>query len=152
MPGLIPTFNFAGISSMMTSFVSNKERRAIEYLGYLGEAAVNAARSNPNRVSGGTSFTDRSGNLRSSIGYIILKNGETIKKNLHGILQAEEWHSKVDEFILTMESDPSNSSGLILVVFAAMEYAAAVEALGFDVISSTIPMVSVMKKELKGVL
>ena len=82
MPGLIPMFTTASIAARVNRFADQREKNAFMQLAYLGETAVNAARSNPSKAKGGTSFTDQSGNLRSSIGWIILKNGKVKKEQV----------------------------------------------------------------------
>lgn len=77
-------------------------------------------------------YIDRTRNLRGSIGYAILKDGKSIFGNFEGsavgVKVAKQRVRKLQvDFPL----------GYVLVVVAGMEYAAFVEAKGFDVISGS---------------
>lgn len=80
-------------------------------------------------------FTDRSTNLRSSIGYIILKNGATISENFeqkkNGADGVQEAKKVADDL------KKKYPRGYVLIGVAGMEYAAAVESRGYDVITSS---------------
>ncbi|MDI9863960.1 hypothetical protein QM480_06475 [Flectobacillus sp. DC10W] len=72
-------------------------------------------------------YLDQTANLRNSIGYFISKDGVII--NSFGDDKAAQVAQKViSEF----------ANGFVLVVVAGMEYAAAVEAKGYNVISSSM--------------
>ncbi|MFC4212156.1 hypothetical protein ACFOWA_13230 [Pedobacter lithocola] len=80
-------------------------------------------------------FIDHTSNLRSSIAYIILKNGKTIQENYEvsgtgskGVQSAKA---------LIREIKAKFNTGYVLVVVAGMNYAAAVESRGFDVITGS---------------
>lgn len=95
----------------------------------VGEECVNYA-----RIHG--SYMDQTGNLRSSIGYAVLDNGKIISEK--GFIQVKEGAEGVKsgkEFIGDLMS--KNSSGIVLIVVAGMEYAASVEAKSYDVISGS---------------
>ena len=55
------------------------EKRQIERLQYLGELCVKQARENG-------SYTDQTGNLRSSIGYAIFQDGKAVVENYQRVL------------------------------------------------------------------
>ena len=74
-------------------------------------------------------YTDRSGYLRSSIGYAVLVDGEVIVSKIP---------SKVDgisAFTNIMDSLPW-ARGIVFVGMAGMDYASYLEAMGYNVISS----------------
>lgn len=71
------------------------------------------------------SYTDRTGNLRSSIGFSVLKNGVPIKRAVFDGSNTTDGKSKGTEFIKSLES--GLSKGIVLIVVAGMEYAAQVE-------------------------
>lgn len=86
------------------------------------------------RVHGG--YIDQTGNLRSSIGYVIIDNGRVIsasgfKKVKNGSEGAITGQQFIDELI------KSYSSGICLIVVAGMNYAAYVETRGYDVITGS---------------
>lgn len=94
------------------------ENRYIRFFAYIGETAVNHAKSN------GT-YKDRTANLRNSIGYVVLLNGEIKRKsNISGLNQS------------TVDSVKGRyPQGVVLVVVAGMKYAVYVERKGYDVLS-----------------
>lgn len=102
---------------------------AINVLNYVGLQCVTEARKN-----GG--YTDRSGNLRSSIGYVVLENGQPVKKGSFNkvLATANEAEEKSNE-LMTRLAETYNT-GLVLVVVAGMDYAAYVEARGYNVLNS----------------
>jgi len=138
--GLSPVTNVLAVSRYMDGFLADQERKAVEALSYAGEDFVNNAR-------GLSTYKDRTGNLRSSIGYAVLKDGEVVKKNLQGTAEGQ---SKAEEVIAELKG--STIGELALIGFAGMEYAAAVESRGYDVISGSVPLAKALVKELKKVL
>jgi hypothetical protein len=101
----------------------------INRLQFAGEKFVANARSNGN-------YKDRTGNLRSSIGYVVLKNGLQlvgsdwilIKEGAEGIIAGKR---------IIEEIASKYPTGYILICVAGEDYAAAVEAKGYDVITSS---------------
>jgi len=135
---LIPGFSQGSINSRIDRFVLNIEQRIILILAMVGEAFVNAARSTQ-------TYHDQTGNLRSSIGYIIAKNGEIIQENVQGTSEGKTNAKEVASEVLR-----ENPKGFILIGVCGMEYAAAVESKGYDVITGSIPAAkSLLKKKIK---
>jgi len=131
MPGLSPMFNLDAVMRKAEKFANDRTQDQIFKLAYIGEEFVNDARLN------GT-YKNHTKNLRSSIGYVILLNGEVEKKNLKGNAEGKLAASKViEEF--------KGTPGLVLIGFAGMEYAAAVESKKYDVITSSIPTAAALK-------
>ena len=110
-------------------------RTTITKLRVIGEQAVNLARDRG-------SYMDQTGNLRSSTGYLILEDGEVITKS-----GFEKVAGKVASNITTNGSviglnlaekiASDYDEGFVLIVVAGMEYAASVEAKGYDVLTSS---------------
>lgn len=92
----------------------------IERVVYLGEEVVKEGRDKG-------SYTDRTTNLRNSIGYVVLHNGKVVKKARISKLNA----SLVEELI------PKYKKGIVLIVVAGMNYAHYVEAKNYDVLTSS---------------
>ncbi|GAB2547166.1 hypothetical protein [Spirosoma aerophilum] len=107
------------------AFVQAFNKAVIYRLSYLGEQCVNHARSLD-------TYKDQTGNLRSSIGYIIVKDGQIVKKSFVG--------STVEgkQTGLTFASQLASEIGLGwgLIVVAGMNYALKVESMGLDVLTS----------------
>ena len=95
----------------------------IRALAYLGEQCVKVARDRSPELS----WIDQTGNLRSSIGYIITHNGNVIqysdfqqvKQGSEGVKTGKDYASEIAKQF---------SSQYVLIVVAGMNYAEFVEA------------------------
>ncbi|GAA4328557.1 hypothetical protein [Flaviaesturariibacter amylovorans] len=126
---LTPKFKPAEFRAMMLERVARIEQAILLRLKRVGETYVANARTN------GT-YTDQTGNLRASIGYVILKNGEQIDLKLEGTKEAKTAaEAAIKDAIADMKTRVP--AGYVLIVVAGMEYAAAVEAKGKDVITAS---------------
>lgn len=107
----------------------NAKEAAITALNYVGLECVKEARQNGK-------YTDRTGNLRSSIGYVVLENGIPIKKGGYQkvLSTATEAQAKSDSLITSLAA--TYKTGLVLIVLAGMDYAVYVEAKGYNVLNS----------------
>lgn len=97
-----------------------------------GEKFLAEARSSINIDTGAFpqgDFTDRTGNLRSSIGYAVLVDGEVMVSKIPNTAEG------ISAFTNILESLPW-ARGIIFVGMAGMEYASYLEAMGYNVISS----------------
>lgn len=94
-------------------------KKAVEKFIEVGEECIAEARNNG-------AYQDQTGNLRHSIGYKVLLNGEV--KGQAGISTLNK--KLIDEI---SQKYPKN---LVLVVVAGMNYAVYVEAKGYNVLSS----------------
>jgi hypothetical protein len=94
-----------------------------QVLSFVGESFVRLARS----IS---TYIDRTGNLRSSIGYIIILNGKIKKEDFEGTGEGIE---KGKEHALTL----SSNHRWVFVGVAGEDYASAVESRGLDVITGS---------------
>lgn len=75
-------------------------------------------------------YINRTGNLRSSIGYVIVENGKMLESNFEktsGGTDGEEGVQKAKR--LASELANTYSTGLVLIGVAGMEYAIYVEAM-----------------------
>lgn len=114
-------------------------RKAVTFLAKIGEECVKHARENGK-------YTDRTANLRNSIGYIVIQHGQTVidsfsgafaaKLDPQGKADAEMAHQRglayANEVGATL-----GSKATFLVVVAGMEYAKYVEAKGYNVLNAT---------------
>lgn len=105
------------------------EQAVIRTLSYCGELCLNVARST-------NSYKDQTGNLRSSIGYVVAVDGrivnqssfETVKEGGQGSKQGAAFAKQL------VRRFPK---GICLIVVAGMEYAAHVKNRGYDVLDSS---------------
>ena len=84
------------------------------------------------------SFIDHTGNLRSAIGFVLIKDGTQVHANFETARKGTDKEQGRREGIAIANSLASEyMRGFVLVVVAGMEYAAAVESVGFDVITGS---------------
>lgn len=132
--GLKPIFTDGYLQDILEDFEGQVVNQTIAILVRVGETFVNDARLNGE-------YSDDTGNLRSSLGYIILNNGEIINSKF----SHRNTEGKVEAFNFAEELRKEYSKGLVLVGFAGMEYAASVESKGYDVISGSAPTRQIME-------
>lgn len=107
------------VNAYLEAEIEKREKVVINVLNRVGMECVNEARNNG-------SYLDQTGNLRSSIGYAILKDGMIYKKSdFTQVKQGGEGRKSGSQFIQEIASE--FRSGLVLIVVAGMEYAAYVE-------------------------
>ena len=131
------------------------DRKAVEWLTKLGEDVVKYARNH-----GG--YYDRTGNLRNSIGYVIVQYGQIVNEAFVHTQRvrvakgcekaksasADEAHAKGLEHARSVARElPANKTYLVWV--AGMEYAKYVEAKGFDVLEGSGNWVESTTEKLK---
>lgn len=113
------------LAQKLREYIERDKENIILVLHRIGQEAVNWARENG-------SYTDRTGNLRNSIGYIIFQNGEEIDSFGNAPAQANK------DVVIRLVRNRIPKSGLALVVFAGMEYGIYVEARGYTVLSGAL--------------
>lgn len=123
----VPNFSQSDIRARINKFLEVVERKQIERLQYLGEMCVTHAREIPPQIG----FTDQTGNLRSSIGYTVFKNGIAVHAGYSGTGEGMKAGQQLAEKV-----GAKYKAGISLVVTAGMNYAVYVEAKGRDVLSS----------------
>lgn len=108
---------------------------------YVGEQCIIEARN------GGT-YTDQSGNLRSSIGYAVLMNGQVIQSgHMDKIKNGDEGVTEGQKY-LQSRIKKASKKGIVLIVTAGMNYAEYVEAKGYVVLSSAELKAPVLVKQI----
>lgn len=129
-----------GISSFdraVDSWKVSVEDAVLYSLGVLGEKCVKEARSN-HEGTGKTrrkEYTNRSGNLTSSMGYVIAKDGVVIRQQgFETVLEGSEGSAAGPVFAAGIAERYRN--GYALIVVAGMNYAAYVADKGYNVLDS----------------
>lgn len=128
MPGKMVTT----LSQIKASAIAQTEEAIqdlIHAFQYVGEACVKEARDNH-------TYKDQTGNLSSSIGYCIVRDGkilsmaapEKVKDGDDGIIKGQQY--------LDSLAHKWGRNGIVLIVSAGMNYAEYVEARGYVVLSS----------------
>ena len=125
-----PKFNPADVKGRFDKFIEVIEKRQIKRLQYLGEMCATRAKE----VPASEGFMDQTGNLRSSIGYMVFKNGIAVhegypvtKEGAEGVKAGQMLAAKIGS---------KYKQGICLVVTAGMHYAIYLESNGRDVLTS----------------
>lgn len=127
--------NMGQFKAALNAALEKRMLRVEKLFKYVGEQCVNTARDSHR-------YKDRTGNLTSSIGYVVVRDGVIIDesrfnqvkgadgrkaKNKAGSLEGREFAER-----LAVE----NNKGLVLIVVAGMKYAKYVNDRGLDVTDS----------------
>lgn len=105
-------------------------KKALVYnLCAVGEQVLNAARLT-------NSYKDQTGNLRSSIGYVVAVDGEIVQMSSFEVVkEGSEGARGGKEYAMQLVWD--FPQGIVLIVVAGMNYASYVSAKGYDVLDSS---------------
>lgn len=136
---LTPRFTKAGIEKYLRGQQELIIQAIINRLKFVGEKFIANARTNGN-------YKDHTGNLRSSIGYIIIRDGIQIAQSFPGSVAtgAAKGLSVAEDAALKFPE------GIVLICVAGMDYAAAVESRNYDVLTaSSITAESDLRKGLQ---
>ncbi len=137
MANLRAMFGIKEVAKVFDNFAKEQDEKDLKVLQYAGENFVNNARSND-------TYNDQTGNLRSSIGYIILNNGRVVHQNFKLSRSGDDRESgKVEAMNYASELASKYPQGWVLIGFAGMNYAAAVESRGYDVITDAANQVDI---------
>lgn len=115
----------SSISDYLAKETEKREKALIRILKYVGEACINEAKHNGD-------YIDQTGNLRSSIGYVVVKSGSIIYS---GGFEKVKKGGKGQSEGKALSKELVDSKGIVLIVVAGMNYAAYVET-NRNVISS----------------
>lgn len=128
MPGRMTT-PIQTIGDKINVSVEARLQVIVNTLCYVGEQCIIEARD------GGT-YTDQTGNLRSSIGYAVIWDGKVVQRDcIDKIKQGDKGVSDGNEY-LSKCIKGRRRKGIVLIVTAGMNYAEYVEAKGFNVLTS----------------
>lgn len=124
--GMKPIWNKANITKMFDKLQDEAEFVILELLKRAGEEFVKLARENG-------SYKDQTGNLRSSVGYVIVNNGAITAEDFEQVKYGNKGTQEARQLCADLARE--YATGYVLIGVAGMNYAAAVEAKGYDVIS-----------------
>lgn len=119
----------AEIDAYIDAELERIEMLTIRAFCFLGEKCIIEARDR----SGEESWFDDSGNLRSSIGYVVVIDGEIVSTSSFGVVKQGGEGAKEGKD-LAIELAKTYNKGYALIVVAGMNYAARVEALDNKVV------------------
>ena len=119
-------------SSEIEAYIAQQVERitsALLYnLQYIGERCLNTARDT-------NSYKDQTGNLRSSLGYVVASDGKIVYQSTYEVVK-EGGDGKKSGIQFAKEIVRQFPEGIVLIVVAGMNYAQYVSAKGYDVIDS----------------
>lgn len=106
-----------------------RHRKALLYaLSAAAESVLTVARTTD-------SYKDRTGNLRSSIGYALVEDGKVVKlSGFEPVKGGKQGPAEGRQYVLELAT--RYPQGISLIVVAGMNYAAYVSARGYDVLES----------------
>lgn len=115
--------------------IDRREKVLLNIVFYTGEAGLRVARLN------GT-YTDRSGNLRSSTGYVVVKDGRVITTSSFEQIPPKErvsgdkYNGAEEGRKFARKIISEFPEGIALIEVAGMNYSGYVSAKGYDVLDS----------------
>ena len=115
------------IDKYLKSSVEELINETIHTLSYIGEHVVNTAKKSGK-------YSNQTGNLRSSLGYIISIDGEIVR--IGGFEVTKDGYDGVKGGEALAQALAKTSKGTTLTVVAGMHYAVYVSAKGLDVLDS----------------
>ena len=121
--GIKPKFGNGAVAAQVNAFQVRLEKATVFMLQYLGEGLAKYAKERHN-------YQDQTGNLTNSIGYAVVRQGKILTYG--GENQPGEGAAEGLKVAQQMAATLPNSFSLIIV--AGMNYAAYVEAKGYNVI------------------
>lgn len=120
----------AQIAAEFDAFEKEMTRRIVAMLSKLGEECANEARKNG-------SYRDDTGNLRSSVGYLIAVDGSVQKQSFTPIGNAKDGDTGVKKAEALAHDVVKNfPHDIVLILVAGMECASYVANRGYDVLDS----------------
>lgn len=126
-----PQFNQATINRMLAQRLEGLHNAVFSRLQLIGLEFVRNARELGE-------YNDITGNLRSSIGFLILKDGQIVGEDFQPADKGtDKATGQAKGHALAEELAARHSTGYVLIVVAGMEYAAAVESKGKDVLTGS---------------
>jgi len=132
--GIRPRFKRADVRADMQRKLDNLDKGTILALEVLGERCVNIARETD-------TYRDQTGNLRNSIGYVIVRRGAIIRSNFESTAKPTKTGGVANGLAvgrkLAQDLVADHPTGYALIVVAGMDYAAKVESTGKDVLTSS---------------
>lgn len=136
------TFKLSDMQNYAKQQVDRVNKAVISTYQFVGETFVRNARLSGN-------YNDITGNLRSSIFYIIMSNGKVVDENFEeGSNGSDRATGTVTAQQLAEELASEYPKGIVLILGAGMHYAKYVEDKGREVISASSSLAATQLKEL----
>lgn len=124
--GIRANFNNNDLNKLQQQIIDEVFQKSIKAFQYIGEMLIAHARTN-------VGFMDQTGNLRSSIGYVLFVNGQVYKEAYSGSAEGVKAGKDIaKEIKATIQRE-----SIVLVCTAGMNYALLVESRGYNVLTAT---------------
>ena len=149
--GIRATFKLSDVRKILARKIEAVNEATLNTLSFLGEKCVNKARSL-------NTYRDQTGNLRNSIGYLVVHNGRVVKRGFGRSASVKSATGRTTkgskDGVLTGRALAEQLASQVtqewaLIVVAGMNYAVKVESKGLDVLTSAEQLA---KAELPGLL
>ena len=128
--GIVMTTSMNDIDQYMDEQIERRIKEVVEAFKTVGEKCFEEARTNK-------TYKNDTGNLRSSVGYAVMRDGVAVIKGGFGLtLKGEKGIETGNYELERLMARPFLDEGVVLIVVAGMNYAAAVEAKNFNVLAS----------------
>jgi len=126
--GIQQTTPDGDINAFLMREIDKREKAIIKTFNYIGETCAKNAKE-------WHTYQDQTGNLTSSIGYVVVRNGNPVNGSVFD-MKEDGWEGKAagERQLQKLIADFPN--GIVLIVVAGMNYAAAVEARNLNVLTS----------------
>ncbi|MGV0921902.1 hypothetical protein ACTS94_16395 [Empedobacter falsenii] len=124
--GISPNFTNKDLDKLNQKIIDNTLQKCIQAYLILGESVISHAKDS-------VGFTDQSGNLRSSIGYVLFVNGQVYREFYEGKAVGT---SEGKQFARELASKAKRAP-IVLVFTAGMNYAYSVESRGYNVLAAS---------------
>ncbi|MFV0232769.1 hypothetical protein OBK30_06850 [Empedobacter falsenii] len=124
--GIRPNFSSKDLDKLNQKIIDDTLKKCIQAYLYLGENVVSHAKQS-------VGFMDQTGNLRSSIGYVLFVNGQVYKEYYEGKAVGT---SEGKQFARELASK-ARKAPIVLVFTAGMNYAYSVESKGYNVLAAS---------------
>lgn len=123
--GIVPNFDMKGLQNYMEDRKKLLESLILRNLNYLGMKCIQIAKSTD-------TYIDRTGNLRNSIGYVIVKHGQILESQFPVDGRGPEYSQATESGEVVGEEFAKElakiySDGYALIIVAGMYYASYVE-------------------------
>lgn len=139
---LIANFTLQDMENYILQQTQNAAKSVLDTFKFAGEGFIREARLK-------TTYNDITGNLRSSIGYIIIRDVEQVDLNFAPSTNGSDKATGVATGIsIAEELAEKYPKGLVLICVAGMDYAAAVEGKARDVITGSSQNLEIRLKQL----
>ena len=124
------------VNAYLDQEIQRREQALLYNLAYVGEMCINEARSTTKAAN---NYKDQTGNLRSSVGYVLVHNGRIVQSSsFKSVLNGQQGATEGSGYAKQLAK--KYRQGIVLILVAGMNYAVHVQNKGYDVLTSAEQM------------